>query len=90
MRDACYKCQYRGTIENSRHSKCQHPEAEKIMQSSGLLDILFEHLVMERTIPRLTQIIVKFADQGLEGGYVHFPMNFDPIWLESCNCYKEI
>ena len=28
-------------------------------------------------------------DQGIEGGWFHWPYNFDPLWLKSCDSYMK-
>jgi hypothetical protein len=35
-------------------------------------------------------IHVRFAKQGIEGGWADWPMNFDPVWLEWCTGFKMV
>lgn len=32
----------------------------------------------------------KFNSHGIQRGWVSWPLNFDPVWLESCNFYQEV
>ena len=33
---------------------------------------------------------VKGDDYGIKNGWFMWPFNFDPVWLESCNQFKEL
>jgi hypothetical protein len=33
---------------------------------------------------------VKGNDIGIRGGWFAWPYNFDPVWLEECDCYEKV
>lgn len=88
MRDTCYECKHRGTVVNSRHSSCCHPEALKVEQSGELLFILMEGYVKNSRVNQVTNIKVEAAEQGIKGGWFMWPWNFDPLWLISCSGFE--
>jgi hypothetical protein len=32
--------------------------------------------------------VVKMNPHGVKNGWCYYPFDFDPIWIESCNCFK--
>jgi len=83
MSDACLKCKYRGTVPNSRHSSCKHPDV--LHMDCGTYQMVIKRLAAEEEIIRITGgMAVHFAEQGVKGGWALWPFNFDPIWLIEC------
>lgn len=75
----CYKCEYRGTVPGSCHSSCNHPKVKDNQLTSlmsGFLGIQMQGLE------------VIGSRHGRENGWFMWPMNFDPVWLESCDGFK--
>jgi hypothetical protein len=82
----CYDCKFRGEIPGSAHSCCtilKKDEDEKnpytIMTelglSTGKLELINEHDRMP---------LVKLNEHGVNNGWAAWPLNFDPVWVESC------
>ena len=87
----CLKCQYSGTLENSRHSTCQHPEVRRIINDSSLLPALIEALFNKTPIIGLFNgFRIEREQQGIDGNWCLWPFNFDPIWLKECTGFKEL
>ena len=78
----CYKCKYRGTVPGSCHSSCLHPKVKNIHSNplavlAGIMGgAIFD---MDNTLN------VKGKQRGIEKGWFAWPINFDPIWLQSCD-----
>lgn len=81
----CYKCEYRGTIAGSAHSKCLHP-AFKGLHENPLMGMaaLFGGMLQMKS----NKCKVEGHPQGIRGGWFGHPLNFDPTWLMSCTGYK--
>jgi len=39
--------------------------------------------------PNVQDMEVKGNEHGIKKGWFHWPYNFDPVWLEKCNGFKE-
>lgn len=74
----CYDCKHRGGIPGDCHSKCQHPaigsDAEGLMMSMGLVP---------------NRLGIRGNAHGIRNGWFCWPINFDPVWLESCNGFEQ-
>jgi len=84
----CYKCQHRGTLSGSAHSRCQHP-------SIGKIDPLFEVAAILASVGRVPpiqvsakQLNIKGNPHGIRNGWFNWPYNFDPVWLDSCDGFE--
>ena len=91
MKPNCYKCKWRGKISGDEHSCCNHPENETINKDPliGLMSILGS---VGRAPPMqigIEKLGVKGNSHGIKNGWFNWPMNFDPIWLESCNGFEK-
>jgi len=87
----CYLCVHRGQVPNSAHSSCQHPATAE--EHGGELSALIRTLGKRTGIARMQsaaaeQLGVVGAERGVRRGWFLFPINFDPVWLESCNGFE--
>ena len=80
----CYECKYRGTVAGSAHSCCNHPKCKKI-ELDGVLGLL---AISGGLPPIETGLNIKANLTGIRGGWFFHPFNFDPVWLEECNGFK--
>lgn len=75
----CYKCIYRGTVPGDTHSCCKYPNTK-----TGLFDLFCKEN---------TEIAIKLNivgnSHGINNGWFMWPINFDPVWLENCDGFKE-
>ena len=75
----CYKCMYRGAVPGDAHSCCKYPGNETGMFA------MFD----EGNKNNWKKLEIQGHDTGLRGGWFMWPVNFDPVWLISCNGFKE-
>jgi len=80
MKQKCYTCKYRGTVPGDSHLCCRYP---------GLDSDLFTGLINDKNMEIAKQLNVKADPHGINGGWFMWPVNFDPVWLLSCNGYEE-
>lgn len=85
----CFTCKYMGSVTGSCHKKCNHPSIEPIkpimllQMAQGVGSINPTRLTVNG-IP-----MQKWNKHGIEKGWVIFPMNFDPVWLQYCLMYDK-
>ena len=79
MKPNCYDCKYRGTIPGDAHSCCKYPGTE-----TGLLDFF-----TEANMKLLKELKIKANPHGVRNGWFMWPINFDPVWLENCEGFKQ-
>ena len=90
----CYECKYRDTIPGTSHSCCKHPDLNDAM-NNPLARLMAMFASVGRVDPQIDIQAVsnKFqieADyHGIKSGWFNWPWNFDPVWLENCNAFKE-
>ena len=87
----CYKCYYRGTIPGSAHSKCLHPSVKDVTDDplANILGILASVRRRQPFTDRASKLNIKAASHGVKSGWFNWPVNFDPVWLENCDGFKE-
>lgn len=93
----CYTCIHRGQVVGSAHSCCKHemfqiPELKKIMIMQllqGRLNVNPSCIVLTDTETDEKQPLQDFNPHGIRNGWVIFPMNFDPVWLNKCWLHEE-
>lgn len=71
------------------HSRCNHPDLE------GAKDPLLEMMAIFASVGRVPpmeagvdKLGIKANPYGIKMGWFNFPWNFDPVWLEVCNGFK--
>lgn len=82
----CYECKHRGSVPGSAHSTCDHPGVTdflvRLLTPVALANGVYGEL-------RLSEdLIVKGAKTGIRGGWFHYPIDFDPVWVESCTGFE--
>jgi len=81
----CYQCRWRGTIPGDRHSRCLHPA---IGLSSH--DLIENHIAFfaGETAEAADKLGITGNPHGIAQGWFMWPINFDPVWLKSCNGFE--
>ena len=85
----CNSCKHVGTVAGSCHKSCNHEGMKELTP----IVLLKAAMGIGSTNP--TQLSVndiplqKWNAIGIEKGYVVFPVNFDPVWLEYCLMYNK-
>ena len=90
MEKNCYKCKFRGTVPGSAHSSCKVIR-ETLSDESKVFELemaLSSHLV-QMTDQNTGEHLVKLNEHGIKYGWANWPLNFDPIWVESCRFFLE-
>lgn len=95
----CYTCIHRGSVVGSAHSCCNHPGLKVELKALILLNYARG---LGSTNPTGIKVKVtqngftkefplqKWNEIGVRNGYVLYPDNFDPVWLENCFIYEGI
>lgn len=85
----CYECKWRGDVAGSCHSCCNHPKV-KPTRDEPLNAVLALMAAVGRvsSLPIDNPLGVEGNRHGIRNGWFCWPMNFDPVWLESCNGFE--
>ena len=78
----CYTCKHRRTLIGDAHSECAHP------QINGSDRILSPLLLAGGSTPPACKLNVHGSEHGIRNGWFMWPINFDPVWLVSCDGYQ--
>jgi len=81
----CYRCEYRGSIPGDAHSMCHHP---KVSQDDNPFGALFD-LFSGKNDKAMVELGITGDTYGIRSGWFMWPANYDPVWLISCNGFKE-
>ena len=76
----CYECKHRGDLPYSAHSECKHPALE------GKGRILAIAAIM--TAGQFPPFNLTGSKHGIRSGWFAWPLDFDPVWLESCDAFE--
>jgi len=77
----CYQCEYRDEITGDAHSCCKHPKAVE----NELAIIMSALTGKSLDLP----LKIKANPHGVRNGWFNWPVNFDPVWLENCDGFKQ-
>lgn len=76
----CYNCKFCKDIIGDAHKQCVHPKIGGERNIFGFAAFLKGHNPLNIT-----------ADpSGIKNGWFIWPINFDPVWLKTCNGYQPI
>ena len=83
----CYDCRWRGDLPGDAHSQCKHPA---LMAGNGAG--LWKALQIFFTTGQFVHLNVTANPHGIKMGWFIWPINFDPVWLLSCDGFtaKEV
>lgn len=90
----CYKCVYRGNIPGNAHSRCMHPKIkpatdDPIIQMFSMLGSRGLKSAGINLGGELGDLLgVTGNKHGIDSGWFNWPINFDPVWLDSCDGFK--
>lgn len=94
MIDKCYSCAHRRDFPGSCHSSCQHPATARAhltgeAETARLLGKRsgYTSLPLDR---QAADLRVTGAPIGVRNGWFLWPVNFDPVWLESCDGFTPV
>lgn len=90
----CYQCKYRGEIPGNAHSKCLHPMLNGVTEDPilGLLSMMgsrgFRSMGVNMGDELGHLIGVSGDEHGIRSGWFNWPLNFDPVWLQTCDGFE--
>lgn len=80
----CYGCLYRAGLVGDAHSECKHPsitDTDRMLTGFALL--------AGRRSQSMKRMNISANSHGVKSGWFYWPLNFDPVWLETCDGYTE-
>lgn len=80
---SCYNCKFKGGVAGSTHSRCNLISSIDDPKSFEL-EILLASGMYQLTDKNTNEPLVKLNPHGVKNGWAAWPINFDPIWVESC------
>ncbi len=81
----CYECIHRRELPGDSHSRCAHSSVQQV--SDDPLFKLFSLVGGGPPLP-LKGIEVVGNPHGIRNGWFMWPVNFDPVWLQSCSGFE--
>ena len=79
----CYDCVHRRSIPGDSHSQCVHPKINDVDRiTTG-----FALLAGQRS-SAMKRLNIMGSEHGIKSGWFYWPLNFDPVWLETCNGFE--
>ena len=87
----CYECKYRADVPRSAHSSCQHPLVANTIKGNPLLEAMAIFASVGRVKPFTvgTEMLRVTANpHGITNGWFIWPVNFDPVWLLTCDGFE--
>ena len=76
----CYECKHRRVIPGDTHSSCHYPGTE-----SSLLDAF-----LPKEVRLATRLNITGHPHSIKNGWFTWPINFDPVWLLSCDGFTPV
>jgi hypothetical protein len=88
MKPDCYSCKWRRNIPGDAHSSCAHPKLGEMDSNpfAALFDVLSNP---RKIIAAASELQIAGDEHGMRMGWFMWPVNFDPVWLKSCNGHEE-
>jgi len=86
MKPDCYQCKYRRNVAGDCHSKCAYPGLEDFPIYVRMFSVS-EKLTNQQAI--INKLNIKASSHGIRNGWFCWPCNFDPVWLENCDGFKQ-
>ena len=91
MKPDCHKCKYRNSIPGDAHSRCRHPNiGNRDDPLSSIIGVLASvgRVVSIGDESNKEDLNIKLHPHGVKMGWANWPLNFDPVWLESCDGFE--
>lgn len=82
----CRKCKHSRRIPGDAHLKCEHPFID---EDGGSLFSVISSL-MGKNSNAMDKLNISLNSTGVDNGWAHWPVNFDPIWIDNCDGFEEI
>lgn len=82
----CYKCKFRSNLVGSAHSSCNVIKSTN-NENSGLVEMLLSMGQISLTNENTKEPIIILNPHGVKNGWVNWPLDYDPIWVEKCEFF---
>ena len=82
----CYQCKHRDCVSYSAHSQCKHPILD-VIEASQFIPLLY--MMKGLRSPFEKKLNVTYNQHGFNNGWFFWPINFDPVWLYTCDGFEE-
>ena len=90
----CYDCKHRRGLTGDAHSRCAHPTNGEYSDPLTEIMGLFANVGRVAPLPNFaaSPLNIKCNPTGWARGWFNWPVNYDPVWLESCSGFtrKEV
>jgi hypothetical protein len=81
----CYECKHRGSVAYSAHSSCNHPIFSAV-PGGEFLPLAW--MLKGLKSPFEKRLNLSYSQRGFKNGWFFWPMDFDPVWLETCDGFE--
>lgn len=86
----CYACKHRRGVPGDAHSSCHHPAVAHLHDGMGaILGLLGKRGPLAGMPIGDNPLNVTGNPHGIRNGWFIWPLNFDPVWLETCDGFEE-
>ena len=83
----CYECKHRANIPGNAHSSCRHPALGEM--AGDQFDMMFSMLNRPEKISHIArELHVTANPHGIHNNWFFWPVNFDPVWLFTCDGFE--
>jgi hypothetical protein len=90
MEKKCYSCKFKGTVPGSAHSSCKVISENSSDKTKAFeLEMLLASHQVQMTDKGTDEPLVKLNEHGIKKGWANWPLDFDPVWVESCRFFLE-
>ena len=89
----CHDCKYVGDVPGASHRCCNFLKEMLDPKEANLMEMGYIAKAVEIVITNSEgekRPAIKLVQQGVEGGWCMYPVNFDPVWIEDCVFFKDI
>ena len=86
----CWECKQSRTIPGDCHASCAHPKSG--FEGGDPLAAIIAMLASARKLPVAApsaDLGITLNEHGVRHGWAFWPVNFDPIWVDTCNGFEE-
>lgn len=80
----CYECKHRGGLVGDAHSECKHP---RISESDRLITGFA--LMAGTRSAAMKRLNISGDPHGIRNSWFFWPLNFDPVWLLTCDGFEK-
>ena len=79
----CNNCKFHESITGDAHVSCTILP----LQARGYAAVLVNAIAKINT---QSGVYITFEPHGVANGWCNWPLNYDPIWVKSCNQFVEV